>query len=132
MNNKNLGNTFEREFSLLLSSNGFWCHRLQDNKNGQPADIIAVKGNQAALIDCKLCINNTFSLSRMEENQINAMRKWLQSGNVYACFAIKITDDIRMLNFEMLIKLKNDGIKKLDENDITKYSIPFEAWKEQF
>lgn len=132
MNNKQLGNKFEIEFCQMLSKNGFWCHRLQDNKNGQPADIIASKGNKAALIDCKVCENNKFQLSRMEENQINAMQKWRKTGNVFANFAILMNDEVRVLNLETLMKLKRIGVKTLNEEDIINYSIPYESWKEQF
>lgn len=132
VNNKKLGNSFERDFCLIASEYGFWAHRLQDNKNGQPADVIIAKGNQSALVDCKVCDNNVFPLIRMEENQINAMRKWLHCGNIYAAFALKLNDDIRMIDYETLMKLRNLGTKSLDEKDIRRYSLPFAAWKEQF
>ena len=132
VNNKKLGNSFERDFCLIASEYGFWAHRLQDNKNGQPADVIIAKGNQSALVDCKVCENNVFPLIRMEENQINAMKKWLYCGNAYAAFALKLDDDIRIIDYETLMKLRNLGTKSLDEEDIRRYSLPFAAWKEQF
>ena len=47
MNNKQAGNEFEREFCEILASDGFWAHFMGGNKNGQPADIIAVKIGRA-------------------------------------------------------------------------------------
>ena len=43
MNNKQAGNEFEREFCEMLSKDGFWSHFMGGNRNGQPADIIAVR-----------------------------------------------------------------------------------------
>ena len=37
------GNEFEREFCEMLSKDGFWAHFMGGSKNGQPADIIAVR-----------------------------------------------------------------------------------------
>lgn len=66
MSNKSLGNSFETELCNLLSVNGFWVHNFASKSEGQPADIIAVKDQKAYLIDCKVCTNNTFPLSRIE------------------------------------------------------------------
>ena len=43
MSNKSAGTMFEREFAGKLAKNRFWVHRFQDNKNGQPCDVIAEK-----------------------------------------------------------------------------------------
>lgn len=67
--NRKIGNSFETEFCELLFQHGFWCHNMAQNAAGQPADVIAVKGKTAYLIDCKVCSNNRFHLSRVEENQ---------------------------------------------------------------
>lgn len=73
MVNKTLGNHFEGELCELLAENGFWAHNLAQNQAGQPADVIAVKNDVAILIDCKVCSNDRFSLSRIEDNQEMAM-----------------------------------------------------------
>ena len=49
--NKTSGNKFEDDFSIILAKNGFWAHVMQQKKEGQPADIIAVKGKFHTLID---------------------------------------------------------------------------------
>lgn len=56
--NRKIGNSFETEFCELLFQHGFWCHNMAQNAAGQPADVIAVKGKTAYLIDCKVCSNN--------------------------------------------------------------------------
>ena len=65
----------------LLAEKGFWVHRLQDNQNGQPFDIIAVKNGRAYAFDCKDCAGHSFPLSRIEENQRMAMERWKECGN---------------------------------------------------
>ena len=70
MNNKQAGNEFEREFCEILSKDGFWAHFMGGNRNGQPADIIAVRNEKAYLIDAKDCQNDRFVLSRIEEISI--------------------------------------------------------------
>lgn len=132
MNNKKLGNSFEHDFCLLAAKNGFWAHRLQDNKNGQPADVIMAMNNISIIVDCKVCENSTFPLSRMEENQINAMTLWNMRGNKHTYFALKIDNEVRMIKFSKLMELKRLGIKQLNEHDIYSYSLGFNGWKEWF
>lgn len=47
MSNKSAGTQFEREFAARLAAEGFWVHRFQDNKNGQPCDVIAARNGEA-------------------------------------------------------------------------------------
>jgi Holliday junction resolvase len=75
MSNKATGTSFEKEFCKLASEHGFWAHMLQGNTQGQPSDVILAKNGKAALIDCKVCENNKFLFSRIEENQDLAMTK---------------------------------------------------------
>lgn len=128
MNNKQLGNAFEREFCEVASNHGYWVHKFQDNKNGQPCDIIISKNKSSTIIDCKVCVNNTFVLSRMEENQILAMNKWLMTGNSAPYFALKLFDIedngvIRMIPFGTLLKLKEKGFKRIDMLEILEISV---------
>ena len=52
MSNKKLGNKFENEFADILADEfGFWVHLLNQNKSGQPADIIAVKNIKSFLFN---------------------------------------------------------------------------------
>lgn len=119
MSNKKLGNSFETDFCQLLYQHGFWVHNFVQSKNGQPADVIAVKNGKAYLIDCKVCSNNYFNLGRMEENQINAMTLWEDVGNGNGLFAIRLAVDnsILMLTKQECLSLlkeqKQIGFKKL-------------------
>ena len=81
MSNKAAGTRFEKEFAGILADNWFWVHLFQDNRNGQPCDVIAARDGNAYLFDCKDCQGNRFPLSRMEENQYNAMKLFRLTGN---------------------------------------------------
>ena len=130
--NKKSGSDFETDFCILASSAGFWAHCIKDNKNGQPADVIVSKNNTTALVDCKDCENDIFPLSRIEENQELAMTKWLSCGNLYADFALKTSDGIRIIGIEELLELRDQGIKKLNLAQIIENSISFSEWVEVF
>ena len=101
--NKTIGNSFETELCDLLADNGFWAHNLAQNQTGQPADVIAVKNDIAYLIDCKVCLNDRFPFSRIEDNQEGAMTLWEMRGNANCYFALKDSqENIYMVHFDDL------------------------------
>ena len=102
VSNKKLGSDFEQEFCKILSGKGYWVHNFANRKNGQPADVIAVKNGTALLLDCKVCSNGVFDTRRIELNQHLAMRKWERCGNGTAWFAIKMDDDIYVVHYNAL------------------------------
>ena len=114
MSNKSEGNAFERAFADKLRECRFWVHNLQQNASGQPADIIAVRGGKAYLIDCKVCDTERFTLSRMEDNQIDAMNFWLTCGNTAPYFALRLSDGIYMADYCWLKLISSMGIKSLN------------------
>lgn len=115
--NKSSGNRFEQEFAEFLDRNGFWCHVLQQNKSGQPADIIAVKKQYHCLIDCKeVSTNKGFVLSRAEENQRLAMKKFAERGDQVCWFAVKYPDGtIRMISVNSVLLAEKQGLKSINE-----------------
>ena len=102
--NKRLGNEFEREFAKLLSDKGYWITMLtpKNHIGSQPADLIAVKENRACLIDCKTCNNYLFPLSRIEQNQIEASKKYFKCGNTAYYIAIKYKEDIYVIPIDTI------------------------------
>lgn len=129
MSNKAIGNRFEREMSKALAENGFWCHVMQQNKAGQPADIIAVKGRYHVLIDCKEMSDERFEFYRAEENQRLAMNRF-QKRCVQVCwFALKLpNNEIRMLSYSHLLRLEKKGKKSLGGEELMKNTVPLSAW----
>lgn len=129
-NNKKAGTDFENAFVQILSEQGFWVHKMQDNRNGQPFDVIAAKQGCTYVFDCKDCKNDTFPLSRIEENQYNAMSLWQQCGNQEGLFVMNTSKGIRILSLEILEFLKDRNIKTVNKNDLLWYSTPLSEWLE--
>ena len=126
-NNKRLGNSFEAEFCEILFENGFWTHNLAQNASGQPADVIAARNGKTYLIDCKVCSNRGFALSRMEENQDLSMELWKDTGNGEGWFAVLIGEQIVMIpHFTM--KALRAAQSHMNELELSEYGTPLEKW----
>ena len=129
MSNKSAGTQFEREFAARLAAEGFWVHRFQDNKNGQPCDVIAARNGEAYLFDCKDCKTDAFSLRRVEENQFNAMRLFDTTGNRRGMFAIRYPDqEIYLVDYEIVKIIRNNGKSSIPRHLIGMYGRTLEDW----
>lgn len=126
--NKKIGNSFELMLGEILSQNGFWVHLLNANKSGQPADIIAVRNNKAYLIDAKVCTNNEFPLSRIEENQDLSMDLWNECGNGIGWFALKTSYGIYMISHYVMKAWRNCHHTTLSSQEIYELGNPIEKW----
>ena len=64
MNNKVLGDSFEKRFCEFLSKQGCWVHFIERaaNTNSQPFDVIAIKNNIPYCFDCKTLNNKSRQL----------------------------------------------------------------------
>jgi len=131
--NKKLGNDFESEFCCILAANGFWAHNFAQNRAGQPADVIAAKKRITYLIDCKVCSDGAFRLSRIEENQRRSMNLWTETGNGSGWFALKLPDGaIYMMFMELLLRLESAGRSEVSEEEIRRIGVRLEEWLETF
>lgn len=128
MTNKKLGNDFETAFCQTLFENGYWCHNLAQNQSGQPADVIAVKNGNAHLIDCKVCSNRGFTLSRVEENQVLAMELWRECGNGDGWFAVLIAEEVFMLPYSTINWKLRLGESSLNEKYIRSIGVSLKEW----
>ena len=127
--NRTTGGKFEQELSHMLAEHGFWCHVMQQNKAGQPADIIAVKGKFHTLIDCKVCDQGYFSFDRIEENQRSAMRTFFRKAGELSYFALKLPDEsIRLVSLERAETIRNRGKNRISADDMTKETWNIEDW----
>lgn len=128
MSNKSKGTAFEKEIARIFAEKGFWVHCLKDNANGQPFDLIAVRNDTAYAFDCKECQGSVFRLSRIEENQDNAMILWTETGNRFSFFAIRLNGKIYLIPHRMLMILKGNGVKQLKETEAAKYGKELYRW----
>ncbi len=122
--NRTNGGRFEQELAGYLYGAGFWVHVLQQNKAGQPADIIAAWRQYTTLIDCKVISNDRgFPLRRVEENQRYAMARFSASTGYMCWFAMKLPDDddsVYMISNMEIKRRIRDGEKTISEEDIRK------------
>ena len=129
MSNRKIGDDFEVEFASILAANGFWVHRLKQNSAGQPFDIIAVRNGYAAAIDCKVCEKDVFEISRVEENQANAMTLWSDCGNGRGWFAVKFSDEtIFMLSFAWIEYWEKYFGSRMTRQTIEHYGEDLHDW----
>ena len=128
--NRTVGGKFEQELSDKLAEAGYWSHVMQQNKAGQPADIIAVKGKFHTLIDCKVISDhNGFTFDRIEENQKHAMRMFNRKCCELCYFALKLPDEsVWLVNIERLETFKGRGKKRLTERDIRTQTWSLSEW----
>lgn len=123
--NKSNGNKFEQELAEHLSNSGAWVHVLQQNKAGQPADLIVISRGHRALIDCKVISGHGgFRMSRIEENQRLAMTRFYERTGSPGWFAFKLPDgEIWMANaitlFNIYCNDKSIPEKEIKENFYT-------------
>lgn len=128
MMNKKLGNDFEKELCQIFADAGYWTHNFANRKNGQPADIIAVKNKKAFLIDAKVCSFEVFPFRRIEENQILAMNIWEECGNNTPYFALKCRNEVYMVSYDSIKDLAEKGKKQLNLEDMNKYGVRLATW----
>ena len=128
MINKKLGNDFEQELCKIFADAGYWVHNFANRKNGQPADIIAVKNGVAYLIDAKVCTFEVFPFRRIEENQQLAMDMWLDCGNLTPYFALKARNEVYMVAYETIKNLQRKGKKQLNFEEMNKYGTRLATW----
>jgi len=128
MSNKSNGTAFEKEFAQQLYEHGFWAHLMQDNQNGQPFDVIAARNGHTYVFDCKDCRDGVFKLSRIEENQHDAMKLWAETGNKPGLFAIRMNNAIYLMPHRMLEIMHENGARQVKEEELMKYSRRMESW----
>ncbi|HCD44296.1 MAG TPA: hypothetical protein DEQ64_11275 [Lachnoclostridium sp.] len=133
VSNKKAGTDFEREFAVLIAAHGFWVHMFQDNKNGQPCDVVASRNGITYLFDCKDCKKDYFLLSRMEENQYNAMHLFELTGNEKGKFALRFSNQkIYLIDYDLIRYLQSKGIKQIDEAVCESYGSNVNTWLGNF
>lgn len=127
--NKAIGTSYEERFAVALWEQGFWVHLLKQTEAGQPADVIACRGGKTFLIDCKMCSDGTFPLSRIEENQELAMKAFMEAGNEEPWFALEVDGETYMLPFHfMLSQMTWAGKRSLSRKVITERGMKLGEW----
>ena len=132
--NKKEGTEFEVRLKDLFYENGYWVHLFQQNQAGQPCDLIAVKGNEAYIIDAKDCKSGRFPLSRVEENQFLSMSRWCDKTNYNAFFAFQLPNDeeVYFITFQTICNFLAADIRSLNSREIRECSFTFKELSNVF
>lgn len=119
--NKKIGDDFEKEYARILKNKGYWVTFLTPKRHigSQPCDLIAIKNDKAILVDCKTCKTHLFPISRIEENQRQAFKRYLKCGNTTFILAIKYNNKIYEINMKNIdFKQKNIELEgRANENN---------------
>ena len=129
--NRRVGTGFEKQLCISLSGYGFWTHRMAQNSQGQPFDIIASRNGKSYPIDCKDCAKDVFKMERIEENQSSAMFLWRETGNGEGWFALRMTNGA--VYFLPFSKLESLSLLKtvLSASEIRQFGVPLGEWVKQ-
>lgn len=126
--NRKNGNRFEKRLCEELFKQGYWVHNLAQNQAGQPFDVIAVKNLVAYAIDCKVCTDDVFDISRIEPNQQAAMDLWYDRNGISGWFALELSDGaIYMVEYEALKEVETRR-KTLNQDHIKEIGWLLERW----
>ena len=123
--NKDIGNKYEKKFVELLGQRGWWCHLFGYKPEGQPCDVVAIKGTttgtKAMLIDVKHCQGDRFAFKNIQSNQRTCFELAFQKGVTTCGFAIFFEDtkEWRWLSYKDVLDLEKGGHKsaKIYETD---------------
>lgn len=122
MGNKKIGNDFEREFALLLQDKGFFVYNLPNKYAGQPFDVIAVRHNTFYAFECKHCKGDIFSLSRVEDNQMQSLEKMKEANTNNYYFVFKFDNDIKFCSANY-VKEKLPKSKKIHKSELLDFTV---------
>lgn len=129
--NKSIGNSFENEVVEWFGKLGFWAHNFTQNASGQPTDIVIANKKFATIIDAKVCHSDRFVFDRMEDNQILAMTRWLDTVGTMPYFIIKFakTEKVYMCEYVTLSIMENRLKKEsMNESEIAEYFPTLGEW----
>lgn len=132
--NRTNGGRFEQELARKLADAGFWVHVLQQNKAGQPADIIVASRDYHTLIDAKVISTaEGFPLRRVEENQRYAMKRFAERTGQMCWFAVRLPDgEIHMLSSRFVFDMIRHKFSSIEEEFIRKYTLGINEWLKKY
>lgn len=112
------GKNFETKLCWYLSDHNYFVIYNEKGISGsQPCDIIAIRNDEAILIEAKNLdsANGIFPLNRIEQNQIFAHRRYKQNGNYNFILTINWNSAVYTINFDSInFDEKSIDLKKLE------------------
>lgn len=123
---KKFEEVFERDWKKLPNA---FIYRLHDQVSGykvvssNPCDYICFAGHRIFLIECKEHKGKSFPFSELR--QYEKLAKYAGVKDVYGIVVLwlKELDTVIAIPIEAIIKMKEDGKKSVNLNDIEKYGL---------
>ena len=93
-------------------------------------DLFCIMLNTCLLYtSCKDCETKFFILSRVEENQYNAMRLFEMTGNNKGMFAVRFPEEtIYLIPYDRMSELKKAGFKRIDATVCRTQGMKLSEW----
>lgn len=118
-----VGSTTEKTVVNALRQKGYWVYNTPMKANGQPVDIIAIKGNVSYLMDAKHIRENdvSFTFNRVEPNQITTMlyaMDFAKIENLGFAILFERTGAIYWLDFKKFLESQKNGKKSININEL--------------
>lgn len=125
-----LGTATEKFIAKTLRGFGYWVYNIPMKANGQPCDIIAVKGGKSMLvwlIDGKHVRGEdvSFAFARVEPNQVSAMgyaHDFAKIDNIGFCVFFDRDKRLRWLPYSIYRDMEASGRKSVNMSELK----PFE------
>lgn len=112
-----LGKNTEDIVADFFGEKGYWAHILPKAIAGQPFDIIARRENKVFFVDAKHLEDKkvSFALSRIEPNQLSAMKYANIIANIYddMGFVILWRENLYFLDYEIVKSMLTNNIKSI-------------------
>lgn len=115
-----VGKQFEEDLCEFFAKIDFYAiYNNRNNSGAQPFDILVIERNQAYAYECKNLENKNglFPISRVEENQLLAYKRFKECGNNNMYLAILWNDNVYFINFDLLCYFdKHINLKNIEPN----------------
>ena len=123
--NKKIGNDTEAKCLEELQKRGYWCHLFAYNANGQPCDVVAMRGDVPILLDVKHCDGTRFAFSNIQPNQRSCFDYAGECGNTNLGFAIFFPrfGSWKWLPYRRVVELEERGVKSVPFGDLGDFSL---------
>ena len=123
-----LGNATEKFICKTFRRHGYWVYNIPKKTNGQPCDIVAIRGAKSWLVDGKHVEEGkvSFAFDRVEDNQVSSLtyaRDFAQIERVGFAVFFERTKTLYWLHFTRYQELVAQGVKSVNLADLE----PFEG-----
>ena len=123
----------EKYVAKYLSNYNYWVGNFEKGIVGsQPFDLIAINKNKTICLDVKLCDNDYFPFSRVEENQklaLGFITNKVRNDNVLTGFVIVFEKELYWLSFREYEDYHYTNIKSVKPSELITFKEVIERYE---